>query len=222
MSCLCTFYLVVSIIRLLFDPFFISSTIITNSWSWYRRLIEESQYSYLISTTNDLPSPETDTISFWKNFVAILTAFNIQFRIIAGFYIELAVLICVLSLWAPVLGYITTIDGYIEAKKCAEFASSQSQDVAVADDRNEFVVKIDENMVISQFKLLKCLSTLICEAIGGVLVFSITEVAFGYAIDFEEAILTTDPMRRFINVLFFVSTSSTFIFAAEICRKVRN
>lgn len=153
------------------------------------------------------------SVSFFDNTVAGLTAVNILFRIMAGFFLDLGILMCVLSLWAPSVGYVNSLLASIETVRSTEFSVDKTGTV----DEN---IKIPENLVIQQFKQLKSLSALICEAIGGFLIPAISEVAFGYAIDFEEMILTEHAIRRFTDILFYASTSSTLVFAAETCRQV--
>lgn len=208
---MCSFYIIISIIRLLFDPEILNSYTLANN-SWHRRLVIESRYSYLISTGEGQQS-QNISVSFFDNTVAGLTAVNILFRIMAGFFLDLGILMSVLSLWAPSVGYVNSLIASIETMRSAEFSVDKKSEV-------DHSLKIPENLVIQQFKQLKSLSTSICEAIGGFLIPAISEVAFGYAIDFEEMILTEHAIRRFTDILFYVSTSSTLVFAAETCRKV--
>ncbi|CAL8086585.1 unnamed protein product [Orchesella dallaii] len=206
-STICIFYLIISAVIFLFD----SQAVETAGWSiqgWFRRMLEEARYSYFLSSDAN-PNSNFEPISEFDIFISAVTAISIMFRLIVGFYMDLCILFCVLSLWTPVAGYCRIINEAIEPNESGEVVQS-----------HPLKRRINEMGVIEQFKVLKHLSQLVSNAIGGLLLPAISEIAFGYALDFDNLIVSQDIVYKCKTLLFYLSTLTTLILAAEVCRKI--
>ncbi|CAL8086588.1 unnamed protein product [Orchesella dallaii] len=222
-ACLCTFYLIIGFVRMITGSGFLLPSSLTLSW-WGRRLVAEARYSFFLSNESHLDqAPSSDEISTLDGFLAVITGFTFQCRFIAGYFVDVGILLCVLTLWAPVSGFTGNIKKQISRKEeeigdDGEYNNSESTVKRLHVHQND---DEDDEIVLKQYKALKQLTQLISEANGANILPFISEAVFGYAIYFEEVLITKDFSHRLIFLCFYFCAVSILVFSADVCRKMQ-
>ncbi|CAL8093103.1 unnamed protein product [Orchesella dallaii] len=211
-SIFCAAYTILSIVRMILGSSFLSIWDWSPSW-WFRRLVGEAHYTFfLVNGTSRNNSPDLSQISSGDTFLAIIQALIMQSRFITGFFVDLAILVNVLSLWAPASGFTNKI--------CSQISIIHEKDGDLPFDLGAST-KTELNYVLKQFEALKTLSTLIGEALGDAILPFIGEALFYYAIYFDDLLMTPDYVNRLVLIFFYCSAICILLFSAEVVRKIR-
>lgn len=202
-----------------------------NSWDWspewlYRRLVAEARYTFFLSnsTTSMNTAPSLSEITPIDTFVAIIQGLSVQARFITGFFVDLCILVHIVTLWAPASGFAKNMYSQIPI-----IINSDESNLGKEVDQLPFeilkpsqsTVNEDLETVLKQYEALKTLSILVGEAIGDTIMPYIGEALFYYAIYFDSVIMTPDVVTRMVLMFFYISAFCILMFSAEIVRKVR-
>lgn len=209
---------------------FLRPSHLTPSW-WGRRLVAEARYAFFLSNETNLdyaPSPEE--ISSLDIFLAIITGCTFQCRFIAGYFVDVGILLCVLSLWAPVTGFAVSIRSQLKARgrEDNEFSDNEtkgssppSQPPPLSHQADHIREELNrQETVMTQYKALKRLTELISQSCGATILPFISEAVFGYAIFFEDVLITRNMIHRIVLICFYFCAVNILIFSADVCRKV--
>lgn len=214
----CGAYAVLSFLRLFFGHGFI------NCWDWSpewlsRRLVADARSSFFIDVPKNISSaPLCEEISSTDIFLTVVNVISIQVRFITGFFVDLFILIHVMTLWAPVSGFNNLM--YSQISNCAKGYLTAGETPRQTGHQRK-ILEMEVALGLNQFDALKTLSYLIEEAIGDVILPYFLEALFYYALFFESFIFTRDIVKRLVLTFFYTSALCILTFSSEIVKKVK-
>ncbi len=212
---------------------FLRPSHLTPSW-WGRRLVAEARYAFFLANETNIDyAPEPDEISSLDIFLAIITGCTFHCRFIAGYFVDVGILLCVLSLWAPVTGFAVNIRSQLKARgrmdnqfsnnETKQSSPPTSQPPPLSHQADHLREELNrQETVMTQYKALKRLTELISQSCGATILPFISEAVFGYAIFFEDVLITTNVIHRIVLICFYFCAVNILIFSADVCRKVRS
>lgn len=248
---LCSFYVVIGFARMLTGADFLHPSDLTPA-RWVRRLVAEARYAFFVGNVTRFDSASTpdedirpldgfignvshgdstqipEGISPLDGFLAVITGISYQCRFIAGFFVDVGILCCVLTLWAPVAGFAASIRKQVKMNKTVEhiFDNSHKQvspHSPISQEMQLQQVEEEANrqeLVTKQYRALKQLAELISRANGDTILPFISEAVFGYALFFEDVLITTNVFRRIVLLCFYFCAVNILVLSADVCRKV--
>ncbi|CAL8110853.1 unnamed protein product [Orchesella dallaii] len=133
-----------------------------------------------------------------------------------GFYFDLCLLLSVLTLWSTSHAYATRLKRYAKDQLWANLAGSRSiSSMSVLDKPCEKWMELYQS-----YKGIRTLSQLINNAYGNMTTAFIAESILYHSMNMDAIFLTNDGFNQARLIFFILSSSSTFIFSADICTQM--
>lgn len=200
-----------------------------NLYDWYHALIDESRY-LLFQSNHSLYTSKLSfdaTFSFIEVITAVITALALLCKYIMGTFVDLALLMTILTLWSPVcdLENLLKFTSFTNSKSLStiihtgDIAAKLSSSLNSKSETFQSTFKVPD-LVIKRYESLCELSKLLNNGLGEVLVPFILEGVFTYAINFNDILFLGEFSHGVVVFSFYAIFLLILQMASSICRKV--